>query len=151
MPRSRLKLDEFLPYRLSLASNAVSLVLTRAYESRFGLKMHEWRVITVLAEDAELTQQEIVGRTKMDKVTVSRAAQVLERRGLLRRVTNAQDGRSLRLSLTDEGRELYARVVPAVVELEAEMLQGLSAREISELKDVHPRLEAAADRVLTRR
>jgi DNA-binding MarR family transcriptional regulator len=82
---------------------------------------------------------------------VSRAAQVLERRGLLRRVTNAQDGRSLRLSLTDEGRELYARVVPAVVELEAEMLQGLSAREISELKDVLRRLESAADRVLTRR
>lgn len=151
MPRSRLKLDEFLPYRLSLASNAVSQVIAQAYESRFGLKMHEWRVITVLAEDGELTQQEIVGRTKMDKVTVSRAAQVLERRGLLRRVTNAADGRSLRLSLTDEGGELYARVVPAAVELEAEVLKDLSAREINELKDVLRRLEAAADRVLTRR
>lgn len=151
MPRSQLKLDEFLPYRLSLASNAVSQVIAQAYEARFGLKMHEWRVITVLAEDGELTQQEIVGRTKMDKVTVSRAAQVLERRSLLRRVTNAEDGRSLRLSLTDEGRDLYARVAPTAVELEAEVLKGLSAREITELKDVLRRLEAAADRVLTRR
>lgn len=151
VPRSRLKLDEFLPYRLSLASNAVSQVIAQAYESRFGLKMHEWRVITVLAEDGELTQQEIVGRTKMDKVTVSRAAQVLAGRELLRRVTNAEDGRSLRLSLTEEGRELYTRVVPAAVELEAEVLKDLSPQEITELKDVLRRLEAAADRVLTPR
>ncbi len=151
MTRSHLKLDEFLPYRLSLASNAVSQVIARAYEEHFGLKVHEWRVITVLAENEELTQQEIVGRTKMDKVTVSRAAQVLERRRLLRRVTNTEDGRSLRLSLTPEGQKLYARVVPAVLELEAEVLQGLGEREISELKNVLRRLEAAAERVRTRR
>lgn len=149
--RSHLKLDEFLPYRLSLASNAVSQVIAQAYEEHFGLKMHEWRVITVLAEDGELTQQEIVGRTKMDKVTVSRAAQVLERRKLLRRVTNAEDGRSLQLSLTAEGQKLYARVVPAALELEAEVLKGLSPREVDELKEVLRRLETVADRVLTRR
>ncbi|HYO72221.1 MAG TPA: MarR family winged helix-turn-helix transcriptional regulator [Archangium sp.] len=151
MARSHLKLDEFLPYRLSLASNAVSQVIARAYEEHFGLKMHEWRVITVLAQDGELTQQEIVGRTKMDKVTVSRAAQVLERRRLLRRVTNTEDGRSLRLSLTTEGQKLYGRVVPTVLKLEAEVLQGLGEREIAELKDVLRRLETAAERVLSRR
>ena len=151
MARSHLKLDEFLPYRLSLASNAVSQVIAQAYEQHFGLKMHEWRVITVLAQDGELTQQEIVGRTKMDKVTVSRAAQVLERRKLLRRLTNADDGRSLRLSLTAEGQRLYARVAPAALELEAEVLQGLSEREIAELQDVLRRLETAAERVLSRR
>ncbi len=146
-----LKLDEFLPYRLSLASNAVSQVIARAYEEHFGLKTHEWRVIAVVAQDGELTQQEIVGRTKMDKVTVSRAAQVLERRKLLRRVTNTEDGRSLRLSLTAEGQKLYTRVAPAALELEAEVLQGLSEREISELQDVLRRLETAAERVLSRR
>ncbi|PTL84290.1 MarR family winged helix-turn-helix transcriptional regulator [Vitiosangium sp. GDMCC 1.1324] len=151
MARSHLKLDEFLPYRLSLASNAVSQVIAQSYADLFGLKMHEWRVITVLAEDGELTQQDIVGRTKMDKVTVSRAAHVLERRKLLRRVTNTEDGRSLRLSLTADGQKLYARVVPAALELEAEVLKGLSAREISELKDVLRRLEEAATRVLARR
>ena len=36
MPRSALQLDEFLPYRLSLASNAVSQVIAQAYEERFG-------------------------------------------------------------------------------------------------------------------
>jgi DNA-binding MarR family transcriptional regulator len=148
--RSRLKLEEFLPYRLSLASNVVSQVIAQSYEKLFALKMHEWRVIAVLAEGGELTQQELVGRTQMDKVTVSRAAQVLERRELLRRLPNAEDARSLRLSLTPTGRDLYRRVVPAALELEAEVLEGLSSREIAALRAVLPRLEAAAARILAR-
>jgi DNA-binding MarR family transcriptional regulator len=150
MARSRLELEDFLPYRLSLASNAVSQVIAQSYEKLFALKMHEWRVIAVLAEGGELTQQELVGRTKMDKVTVSRAAQVLERRELLRRVPNAADARSLRLSLTPMGRDLHRRVVPAAVELEAEVLEGLSAREITALKSILLRLEASATRILAR-
>lgn len=144
----KLNLEEFVPYRLSLASNAVSQVILQAYESRFGLKMHEWRVIAVLAEARDLTQQEVVGRTKMDKVTVSRAAQVLERRGLLMRVPNSEDARSLRLSLSPEGRKLHARVTPAALELEAEVLRGMSARDVKQIKDLLRRLEAAADAVL---
>jgi DNA-binding MarR family transcriptional regulator len=147
----RLKLDDFLPYRLSLASNAVSQVIAQSYEELFGLKMPEWRVVAALGEDGELTQQEIVGRTKMDKVMVSRAAQVLERRKLVRRQPNAEDARSLRLSLTPAGRELYARVVPEALEFEAKVLEVLSAQEVSELKGLLRRLEEAAARALARR
>jgi DNA-binding MarR family transcriptional regulator len=148
---SDLELDEFLPYRLSVASNAVSQVIAQAYEELFELKMHEWRVIAVLAEDGELTQQEVVGRTRMDKVTVSRAAQVLEARNLVRRAPNAEDGRSLRLSLTDEGQSLHARVTPAALKLESEILAELHPREVEELKAMLLRLEAAAARMLPRR
>ncbi len=34
-----LKLDDFLPYRLSIASNAVSDAVAGAYRARFGLKI----------------------------------------------------------------------------------------------------------------
>ncbi|MBX3207825.1 MAG: winged helix-turn-helix transcriptional regulator [Labilithrix sp.] len=148
--RSRLKLEEFLPYRLSLASNVVSQVIGQAYEKLFALKMPEWRVMCVLAESKELTQQEIVGLTQMDKVTVSRAAQVLERRELLRRVPNVEDARSLRLSLTPTGRDLYRRVVPAALTLEAEVLEGLGPREVRALNALLRRLEASASRILAR-
>ncbi|MBX3201072.1 MAG: winged helix-turn-helix transcriptional regulator [Labilithrix sp.] len=150
VPRSRLNLEEFLPYRLSLASNVVSQVIAQSYEKLFALKMPEWRVITVLAERKELTQQEIVGLTQMDKVTVSRAAQVLERRALLRRVPNVEDARSLRLSLTPTGRDLYRRVVPAALALEAEVLEGLGPREVRALNGLLRRLEASATKILSR-
>ena len=150
MTRSpRLDLEAFIPYRLSLASNAVSQALAQAYEERFQLRMVEWRVLAVLAEHGELTQQEVVGWTKMDKVTVSRAAHVLERRRLVRRVTNAEDARSLRLSLTAQGRNLHARVVPALLELETQVLEGLDRKEIETLNALLRRLESSASRLRT--
>ena len=69
-----LRLDSYLPYRLSVASNAVSGLIARAYEDRFGLTIPQWRLVCVLAEEGGLTQVQIVARTVMDKVTVSRAA-----------------------------------------------------------------------------
>ena len=51
-----LQLDAYLPYRLSVASNAVSRLIARAYEGRFGLSVPEWRLLAVLAEGEGLTQ-----------------------------------------------------------------------------------------------
>lgn len=151
MARPVLKLDDFLPYRLSVAANAVSQAIARSYERPYGLKVHEWRVMAVLAEGGELTQQEVVGRTQMDKVAVSRAAQSLEGRRLVRRAPDADDGRSLRLSLTAEGERVHARVAPAALTIEAEVLAGLDEREVAALKDALGRLERAAARALGRR
>lgn len=150
MPRTKLLLDRFLPYRLSVASNAVSQVIARAYESSHGLSMQEWRVIAVLGEAERLTQQGIVAKTKMDKVTVSRAARSLEDRGFVRRQANEDDARSLWLSLTAEGRKIYVKVVPAALELEREVFRGLSAKEVADLAALLLRVEEAADRALSK-
>ncbi|MGA2364065.1 MAG: MarR family transcriptional regulator, partial [Steroidobacteraceae bacterium] len=53
--RARLRLQDYLPYRLSVASNAVSRLIARAYEQRFGLKIPQWRLIAVLADEGPLT------------------------------------------------------------------------------------------------
>lgn len=86
--RRTLRLQDYLPYRLSVAANAVSRLIARAYEARFGLKIAQWRLIAVLADEGPLTQQSLCGRTLMDKVRVMRAAQGLVRRGLVRRLPN---------------------------------------------------------------
>ena len=83
-----MRLQDYLPYRLSVAANAVSRLIARGYERRFGLKNPQWRLIAVLADEGPLTQQALCGRTIMDKVTVMRAAQGLLRRGLVRRLPN---------------------------------------------------------------
>jgi DNA-binding MarR family transcriptional regulator len=142
---TRLTLHDFLPYRLSLAANAVSALLAEAYEG-VGLRPQEWRVLAILGEGGEaLTQQEVVGRTKMDKVSVSRAAQALEARGWLRRSPDREDGRSLRIRLTAAGKRGYESLVPLVLEREERLVAGLSPREISELRGLLARLEAAAE------
>jgi len=139
-----LRLDAYLPYRLSVASNAVSGLIARAYQDRFGLTIPQWRLICVLAEDGALTQAQIVARTVMDKVTVSRAAQGLVHRRLVDRADHQADGRSHVLALTAEGRRLQAEIAPLALAYEAALIAGLAPGEVATLKRLLSRLQAAA-------
>ena len=139
-----LQLDGYLPYRLSVASNAVSGLIARAYEDRFGLSVPQWRLLCVLAEDGGLTQVQIVARTVMDKVTVSRAAQGLVKRRLVTRSQNTADGRSHVLALTAEGRGLYGEIAPLALAYEAALIAGLAPEDVTLLKRLLGRLQAAA-------
>jgi DNA-binding MarR family transcriptional regulator len=145
MPDSALRLDGYLPYRLSVASNAVSRLIARAYEDRFGLTIPQWRLIAVLAEDGPLTQQAIGTRTVMDKVTVSRATQGLVKRRLVERAPHDADGRSHHLALSKAGERLYGEISPVALEYEARLLQEFDPAAVAELKRVLLLLERAAE------
>ena len=143
-----LTLDAFLPYRLSVAANVVSQWIARVYAEQYGLTPQEWRLIAVLGEDGERTQLDLVKRTRMEKVPVSRAARALEERGLVRRARNERDARSRRLSLTAAGRRIYERVAPAALLAEAEVLSELEPAERAVLRSLLERVERTASRVL---
>jgi len=139
-------LDEYMPYRLSVASNGVSRLIARAYEDRFGLSIPQWRLMAVLAEQP-MTQQAIVLRTAMDKVTVSRAAHGLVARHLIGRAAHEADGRSHILTLTEQGRALHAEIAPLALAYEAALLSGLTPAEVETLKRLLMRLETTASRL----
>jgi DNA-binding MarR family transcriptional regulator len=141
----KLVLDEFLPYRLSVTSNLVSDAIAVTYESLFGLRIPEWRTIAVTAENPNgITQQQIGVKTRMDKVTVSRAAVSLVERGLLARQRNDADGRSHHLVLTQAGRELYNAVVPKALELERCIFDQFSAQELRTFEMLLRKIEEIA-------
>lgn len=141
---TQLKLDAFLPYRLSIASNRVSSAVATAYQALFALKIPEWRLIAVIAEGQAMTQQALGVATQMDKVTVSRAAIALVDRGLVKRAANPDDQRSHLLSLSSEGQALYESVVPKALALEAAVFGGFTADEIAQFAAMLARIEAAA-------
>lgn len=139
---SKLTLAEFLPYQLSITSNAVSDLIARAYRGRFALKVPEWRLMAVLGERTSATQRQLCEATAMDKVTVNRASKALEDRGLIGRAPNAADGRSHHLALTDTGRELYDQIVPLALSVEAELEKILGSGEAKALENMLAQLRA---------
>lgn len=141
----KLKLDHFLPYRLSVATNAVSARISQSYRKRFGLKVPEWRLVAILAEHDEMTPQDIGKAGELDKIMVSRASAALIDRGLVTQRRNPQDGRSHFLRLTQEGRSLYEEVVPAALKLERELLADFSAEDRDLLDQLLRRIERAAN------
>ncbi len=146
MPKdATLRLEAYLPYRLSVASNRVSRWVARSYEDKFGLSIWQWRVIAVLGGTGRLTAQDLAIATAMDKVTVSRAVRALIERGLVARHKHQSDGRSAFLDLTAAGRSVYDEVAPIAIRHEAELLGEFSGEEINRLTDLLVRLEKRAE------
>ena len=139
-----LVLDAFLPYRLSVAANAVSTRISNAYRKQFGLKVAEWRLIAILAETGNQTPLMLGERTRMDKISVSRAAAALIARGFLIAENNPQDGRSHLLSLTETGVVLYDEIAPLALATEAQLFSELTRKERGTLEKLLRKVETAA-------
>ena len=89
----RLRLEDFLPYRLSILSNTVSGSIAAGYAEAFDLSIPEWRVMAVLGRHPGLSAIEVSERTLMDKVAVSRAVAKLLKKGRLERQFADRDRR----------------------------------------------------------
>ncbi|GAA0472913.1 MarR family transcriptional regulator [Parasphingorhabdus litoris] len=138
-------LDDFIPYQLSTASNAVSDLISNEYKSRFGLKIPEWRVMAVLGSRGASTQRQLVEATLMDKVTVNRAVKTLVDRHLLDRSPNSADGRSHHLMLSNTGRDLYDQIMPAAEVMEKKIMTVLSADDRQQLSVMLAKIKQSAD------
>ncbi len=140
MPYSQTRLAEFLPYRLSVTSNAVSDLIAGEYRAQFGLKIPEWRIMAVLGDAGALTQRELVSATLMDKVAVNRACKVLEARALVARIPNASDGRSHHLELTGEGRAMHGEIMPLAIDMYEKVFACLTEKENDKLRAILAKL-----------
>lgn len=142
---SRLSLETYLPYRLSVASNKVSALIARAYEAQFGLTVPQWRLLAVLSERPGQTQQALVAQTAMDKVTISRAAQALLERGLVARSPDPDDRRARKLALTRTGRRIVADVTPVALAFERALIDAIGDAEAERLEAALRQVEARAE------
>jgi len=146
--KTRLDLDSFVPYRLSVLTNRVSSAIARHYSERFDLSVPEWRVIAVLGQAPGLSAREVAKRTAMDKVQVSRAVQSLLAAKRLTRTAHAEDGRIAHLSLSAKGQAIYNDVVPLALSLERQFLSVLSISEQKSLDMLLVKLSHHMDRMV---
>ncbi len=138
-----LKLETFVPYQLSVTSNAISALIESQYNSEFGLKIPEWRLMAILGEVDHATQSILVELTQMDKVTINRATKALSDRGLIFRSPNHSDGRSHLLALSDTGKSLYLKIVPMALRIENKIINHLDDGEQEILMAILAKLKKA--------
>jgi DNA-binding MarR family transcriptional regulator len=123
---AHLELEHFLPYRLSVLSNRISQEIARLYAERFALNVTEWRLLAVLGRYPDITATELVERTAMDKVAVSRAVASLVDDGRLTRKVDGDDRRRTRLRLSAKGYRIYDEVAPLALQYQQRLLAELS-------------------------
>lgn len=142
-----MNLRQFMPYRLAVATDAVSRALSAVYADRFNLTRDEWRVIAQLADHRTLKATELGQRTSLPKMQVSRALTRLEGDRLIVRAPDPADRRNRVVRLSSAGRALYRRIEPLVLEREAFLLAALDVDERRALASALDKLARQAERL----
>ena len=98
-----------------------------------------------------LTASEVMHRTAMDKVAVSRAVHRLQDKGLLERRPHEEDRRRMPLRLTPEkGVALFNEVVPKALQYERQFTAALTGEERARFGELLEKLQQAAERLNSR-
>lgn len=137
------KLEDFIPYKLSVVANRVSQSIGRLFEAQFNIQMPEWRIMMALYAYDDLVFNEVVERTSMDKARVSRAQRRLVDLQLINSVNDPTDGRKVILSLTPKGEKMCADILPEAAQREAWYLAALDDQE-------HRQLDVILDKLMKR-
>jgi DNA-binding MarR family transcriptional regulator len=136
------RLEEFVPFQLSVVANQVSRLFARRYSNACGLTIPEWRVLATIARFSALSPTAVGEHAAMDKVKVSRAAAGLVSRGLIRQSLDPNDGRGRLLRLTRKGEAVHRNLVPLARALEASLADGLGRTQWMALSKALVRLNA---------
>ena len=143
--QEHLKLERFLPYRLSILSNKVSGIIAETYKDKFALSITEWRIMAVLGEFSDISADEISSKTQLEKSILSRAISKLLKRNLIERSIAADDRRRSEIRLSATGMMVYREIVPLSYQYEEALLKCLSESEQRQISDLIDRLYAHAD------
>jgi DNA-binding MarR family transcriptional regulator len=120
------------------------------YASRHDLTMPAWRSLAVIARHQPLTATQLGKLTSSDPYKVTRAIELLVRRGLIRRDNDRADRRRASLRLTAQGRKVYSDIERFVVRVERELTSAFDARELSALRQSLDTLDRQLEHVRSR-
>lgn len=100
-----------LPIALLRAREAV-MTRFRPLLARHDITEQQWRILRILAEDADVDATEVAQKAVILAPSLTRTLRLLEDRGLVSRKRDAGDRRRTLLQITAAGRRVIAAVVP---------------------------------------
>ncbi len=128
----------FVIYR---AAARMKAELTRSFHARgFNVTPEQWGILCSLRESDGVHQAALAERTAKDRHNITRILNLLEKAGLVRRDLHPIDKRCQRVFLTDEGKALQAKLVPIVADFLDNALDGLTQKDLEDMKRILMRI-----------
>ena len=103
------------------------------YEKETGFGVGQWFALVTLEKSDGMSQGEMSRIFGVDPARVSRVVRTLEGEGLVRRERDPEDGRVVRLYLTDAGRKAVEKRSAVEEAVEARVRGVMSEDEVEEL------------------
>lgn len=141
-------LHDMTMFRLYRAWSAANPIFTRLCEGRFGITRREWRILAIVSQHETLTSTQAAHAAALDAARTSRTIGTLCEKGLLTRSREAADGRTVRIALSEKGRERYNEIMPVIASLNELVFQDLDETEICAFNNMLNRVVLRATRML---
>ncbi len=123
-------LNDMMMFRLYRAWSAGNPIFTRLCEGRFNITRREWRILAIVARHGTLTSTDLARAASLDAARTSRAISSLCQKKLLDRKRGQSDARTVQVSASSAGMQLYRDIMPVVAGLNDLIFQDLSAQEL---------------------
>ncbi len=115
-----------------MISKALGKRLEEKLETRnINITAEQWSVISLLFQKEMLTQVEIGAYLGLDKVRVLRIVRNLEDQKNIKRVISKADKRYNDVCLSDEGKQLYQKIVPIASDVHKEAFNNFKPEDIN--------------------
>ncbi|KGP72108.1 MarR family winged helix-turn-helix transcriptional regulator [Pontibacillus yanchengensis] len=133
---------------ISIKLHKTDLNLTNEIKSRlepYNLAPEQNLIMMLLWEEDGLTQNQLAQKLNKDKTNVARMASNLEKKGFITRSLSIEDRRSLKLYLTEEGKQLGEKVIPIAEEFNDVVCNGITNEELMELERILNKMNKNVD------
>ncbi|WP_028596613.1 MarR family winged helix-turn-helix transcriptional regulator [Paenibacillus assamensis] len=100
----------------------------------FDITVDQWEILVTLWEKEGITQKELAERLYKDQANIARMLFKLEKKGFIHRVTHETDRRSLRVFLTDKGRNIEEDIMEPSTEAFNKTIAGLTEEEVENFR-----------------
>ena len=118
--------------------------LAANYKAKFELNHWEFDVLATLRRTGDpycLSPTALFDSMMVSSGTMTNRLQHLEKKQLIERVDNPEDKRSLLVKLTEDGKQLIDKAVASHIDLENELLGGLSQEELTIVNTLLKKIE----------
>jgi DNA-binding MarR family transcriptional regulator len=126
-------------HEIAKALRAAYLALHRQTNACFatdGVTADQFVVLSALADEDGVTQQDLVRRVNSDPNTVRAILMLLEGRGLVTREPHPVDGRARSVALTAKGRQAFKKLWATSAPLRARLLGAFRPGEATALAEL---------------
>lgn len=102
-----------------------------SYSAKSGVSGSQGRILHfVLAQTEDVFQRDIEQEFDMRPPSATQLLKVMEKNGLIRRESTAQDARLKKIIVTEKAAALVGQVFPDLEELERDLTKGISPEQL---------------------
>lgn len=148
LPNIEPELRESLGARTMMTFKRISKILHQSMAiAGLDITMQQFGMMTMIKHNAEISQQSIACAFNLNKSSVMRMIDNLEKKGLVRRVPDPKDRRINMLEITDAGEAIREQVIAFHVDYRPKMEKGITEEERKTYLRVLKKLRANSESI----